>query len=815
MLSNYIKIALRSLFKQRVYTFINVAGLSIGIASCILIILYVNHEFSFDQFKAKDRIYKVALERKYPNHTTLYAVVPHSYADVIDRDFPEVAATLKIAGPINRIMVAYEDNLKAVKEFEENFILAADSNFFDFFDIAFVKGDARKALVNRTDIVLTQETAKRYFGTEEPVGKVLKVFGQPFTVTAVCENVPENAHFKFDFLTKWNEEFYADGVKTNFTSFSVHLYLMLNAGADAKALEAKFPKMVDIYAAAQIEQELGKSWEDYKREGNGYRYFLQPLPQIHLDPKNIEATLSPGGNVYYVYFLIGAALLILVIACINFMNLATARSSERAREVGVRKAMGSLKGQLVIQFLVESILLSALATLLAVGLARLALPAFNTLANQNLSLPWNPGFVIVLLLVAAIVGFLAGSYPAFALSSFNTVTVMKSNFAGSSRGLWLRNGLVIFQFFISVVLIVGTIVVEKQMQYMQRKSLGYNKEHVLVIERSFALENKAQTFIDELKTFPEIQNAAGSFSLLGRQGNFFGIQFTPAGSSEILTAKSMSMDDTFAETLDFRLVDGKGFSKETNDSLSIILNQTAVKTLNIQDPIGKRLANVQQRPEGNITVHYTIIGIVQDFNFQSLRDPVTPLVILSRENFEGQGAGYIYVRIKEGALATAIPAIEGKWKALVPGQPFKYQFLDESLNAQYDTEKRAGKIFGVFATLAIAIACVGLFGLSAYTANLRTREIGIRKVLGASAGNIMLLLSKDFAKLILIALLLAVPLAWYSMENWLQSFAYRITIGPGIFLIAALIAILIAGLTISYHALKAAVINPVKSLRSE
>jgi len=817
MLSNYIKTALRSLLKQKVYTFINVAGLSVGIASCILIVRYVTHEVSYDQsFEKKDLIYKVALERKYPNHSTYYAVVPHSYADAIDRDFPEVDATLKVAGPINRVMVSYEDDPKDIKQFEENFILAADSNFFEFFNIPFIKGDARSALKNRTDVIVTEETARRYFGEADPIGKVLKIFGEPFTITAVCTSAPENTHFKFDFLTKWNEEFYADGIKTNFTTFSVHLYLMLNSNADAKALEAKFPKMVDTYAAAEIENKLGKSWADYKREGNNYRYFLQPLTQIHLDPLNIEGKLSPGGNIYYVYFLIGAACLILVIACINFMNLATARSSERAREVGVRKALGSLKEQLVVQFLVEAVILSTCATLLAVGLARLALPAFNNLANQSFDLPLtDPVFIAAMITIAAVVGFLAGSYPAFALSSFNTIAVMKSNFAGSNKGVGLRNGLVVFQFFISIVLIIGTIVVARQMQYMQQKSLGYNKEYVMVIERDALLENKGRTFLDEVRSLPGVQNAAGAFSLLGQARNFFGLQFTPEGSSEILTTKGMNMDDDFAETMGLNLIQGKGFSKEANDSLSVILNETAVKTLDIKDPIGKHLAHIEQRAQGDVTVNYTIIGVMQDFNFQSLRDPVTPLVMLSREAFGGQGVGFIYIRIKQNELATAISAIQEKWSTLTNGKPFEFKFLDEGINGQYDAEKRAGKIFGVFASLAIIIACVGLFGLSAYTASLRTREIGIRKVLGASASGIMLLLSKDFARLILIALVLAVPLSWYAMDRWLQSFAYRTTVGLDVFFIAAIAALIIAGLTVSYHALKAAVVNPVKSLRSE
>jgi putative ABC transport system permease protein len=815
MIKNYLRVAIRNLIKQKVYTIINILGLSIGIASCLLIVMFVLHEFSYDNFhKNADDIYKVALERKYPNHSTHYAIIPHSYADAMGRDFPEVASVIKMGGPINNVVVNYRDARDEVKQFEENFIMAADSNFFNFFSIPLLKGDPQKALINLRDVVVTEQTAKRYFGNEEPVGKILRMFNQDFNVTGVCEDIPENSHFKFDFLCKWDDEFFAGGRQENFITFSAHVYLQLKPGADPKALEAKFPKMVDTYASAQIERDLGKSWEDYKREGNGYRYSLQPLRSIHLDPTNIEAKMRPGGNINYVYFLISVAALILIIACINFMNLATARSAERAREVGVRKTMGSLKGQLIAQFLTESIVLSLFATFIAVGIALAALPAFNSLASKDLQFDFNPVLVLGLLGVALFVGFLAGSYPAFALSSFNPVSVMKGTFTSNAKGKWLRNGLVVFQFFISIILIVGTMVVAEQMQYMQNKSLGYDKEQVLVVERVFALDNKSQTFIEEVQRVPEVEKAAGAFSLLGRQGDFFGAQFIPEGSSEILTTKSMGIDDYFAETIGFEFLEGRGYSKETNDSLSIILNESAVKTMGLTDPVGKKLSQVQRRADGNVTVQYTIIGIIKDFNFQSLRDPITPLTIQSVESFGG-GAGYAYARVKGENLTSAIHNIEAKWKQLAPEQPFKFQFLDENLNAQYESEKRAGQVFGVFSGLAIIIACVGLFGLAAYTANLRTKEIGVRKVMGASVRSVVFLLSKDFTKLILVAFVLAVPLSWYIMENWLEGFAYRIQMGVGVFLLAGLTALLISWITVSYQSIKAAVVNPVKSLRSE
>ena len=815
MIKNYCKVAIRSLVKQRVYTIINVLGLSVGIASCLLITTFVIDEFSYDRFHEKaDQIYKVALERKYPNHSTNYAFIPHSYADVMLSDFPEVESTIKMGGPFNNVVVNYTNAQNEVKQFEENFIMAADSNFFQVFSIKLLSGDPKNVLSKITDIVVTEETAKRYFGTNDPVGKTLKIFNQDFNITGVCENIPENSHFKFDFLSKWTDQFFGAGLRTNFTSFSAHVYVVLKPGADPAALEAKFPTMVDTYASAQIERDLGKSWEDYKKEGNGYRYFLQPLTSIHLDPINLEGKMRPGGNVNYVYFLICIAALILIIACINFMNLATARSAERAREVGVRKTMGSLKGQLISQFLVESILLSLFATFLALGLAQIALPYFNDLAGKQLAFSFSPIFLGGMMAISILVGFLAGSYPAFVLSSINAIVVMKGNFSANTNGAWLRNGLVVFQFFISIVLIVGTLVVTQQMQYIQSKSLGYDKEHVLVIERVFALNDKAQTFIEELKQIPGVEYAASSFALLGRQGDFFGAQFTPEGSTEILTTKSMGIDDNFAQAIGFEFIEGHGYSEQTNDSLSIILNETAVKTMEIKDPIGKKLTQIVRTPNGNVEVPYTIIGVIRDFNFQSLRDPITPLTIQSAESFGG-GAVYAIARVKGTDVQNIVSSMEEKWKVLAPDQPFKYLFLDQNLEAQYESERKAGKVFAIFSGLAIVIACVGLFGLAAYTAHLRTKEIGIRKVMGASVGSVVLLLSKDFTKLILIAFVFSVPISWYVMNRWLDGFAYRIEIGVGVFLVAGITALLISWITVSYQSIKAAIVNPVRSLKSE
>jgi putative ABC transport system permease protein len=812
MLKNYLKIALRSLSKQKIYTLINVLGLSTGIASCLLIVMFVLNEFSYDTIHSKgDRIYKIALERKYPNHSTYYSVIPRSYANVIPVDFAEVESVVRLFGPFNNVGVSYKDSKGEEKFFEENRVMAADSNFFNMFDFQIIKGDKEKMFVHTTDLVITEETARRYFGEEDPIGKILRYFGQDFKVTAVCQNIPENSHVEFDFISRNNVP-----PQENFTGFDAHTYLLLKPGTDPAALEAKFPKMVDTYAAAQIESNLGKSWEDYKREGNGYRYFLQPLTRIHLDPTNIEAKIKPGGNLNYTYFLICIAVLILVIACINFMNLATARSAERAREVGVRKTMGSMKTQLVYQFLVESILISTVATILSLLVIYAALPAFNTLTGKHLALVFSPMIIGALIAVTITVGLMAGSYPAFVLSSFNPVMVMKGKFSSNAKGALLRNGLVVFQFLISIVLIVGTLVVGKQMKYMEEKSLGYNKEQTLVVERVFALQNQRQAFMEEMREMPEIEGVGGSFAVMGggRRGVLFGEQWTTEGNSEIFTTKTLTIDDDFADMIGFELGEGRSFSRETDDSLSLMLNEVAVKTFELTDPVGKKLKQVQNTPNGLITVEFTIIGVIKDFNFQSLHDPITPLTIRNTESFGG-GAAFAYARVKGENIERALTKIEARWKSLAPGQPFKYFFLDEHLNQQYQNEKQAGKIFTIFSGLAIVIACVGLFGLSAYTANLRTKEIGVRKVLGASVLSLVILLSKDFTKLIAIAFLIAVPLGWYMMDNWLQSFAYHIELGFGVFAVAGVVSVLIAWLTVSYQSIRAAIVNPVNSLRSE
>lgn len=814
MLKNNLKIALRSLLKQKVYTVINILGLAVGIASCMLIVLFIQNEFSYDKFfQDQDRIYRMVLERKYPTHSTFYSIIPNSFEGVIRRDFPEVEESTNAFG-FQNFSMSYKNERDEVSQFDEDFVLAVDSNFLKMFSFNLLKGNPDKVLRQANEMVITQEMARRYFGEVDPIGKIITAGQQEFKISGVIEDVPQNSHLKFNSLLSVIT--FPFTARENFISFSSYTYFRLKPGSDPAAMEAKIPKVVDTYAAAQIEKNLGKSWADYSKEGNGYRYFLQPLASIHLDPVNLEAKMKPGGNRTSVYIMVSVAILILLIACINFMNLATARSSERAREVGVRKVMGSFRQQLVAQFLTESFVLSATGVALAVALIYLLLPIFNNLIDKQLTIPVTATTMAALVLLAGFVGLLAGSYPSLVLSSFNPVVVLKGKFTGSQKGKWIRNGLVIFQFWISIILMIGTLVIQQQMKFMSEKSLGFDSDQVLVVERGFGLEAPmVKTMIEEIRRMPEVVSGASSFAIPGRESDYFGIQFQPEGSSEILTTKSMVIADGLAEVLGFELVEGRWFSEEMNDSLNVILNEAAVKVMGLENPIGRKLIDIQERPEGNIAVPFTVVGVVKDFNFISLRDKVTPLAIQSNEAF-GRAAQYFVTRVKAGQIPDAIQAIETKWKELVPAEPFKFSFLDENLDAQYKSERQSGKLFAVFSGLAIFVSCIGLFALSAYITSLRTKEIGVRKVLGSSVAGVVILLSKDFTKMILIAFILAVPVAWYVMEHWwLQNFAYRINISLWIILVSGLSALMIAWITVSYQSIKAAIQNPVGSLRSE
>ena len=803
MLFNYLKVAIRNLLKKKVFTIINIVGLSVGTTSSLLIFLYVQGELSYDKFfPDNDRIYRIVEDRIYPDRLAHFAMIPAGFSTILPDEVPEVEMSTRLIGfPNFAQVVKYNDDT-----YSEHYIFAADSNFFEMFPYRLLKGDRSKALRNTNHIILTEATATKYFGAEEPMGKTLDIGGLKLEVAGVMENIPENSHMKFDALTPSigvgflrDPSFYIAGTFT---------YVKLAKDASPALAESKLPALVEKYAAGQIERDLGVSFKKYIADGNGYKYFLQPLEDIHLHSQRTNE-IKAGGSITAVKVLGFIAVLIIVIAGINFVNLATARSVERAREVGVRKVLGSRKQQLVSQFLSESLLISTVSIVLAAGILWTILDAFNSYSNTRLEFNVidNPIVIVVILTVAITLGVVAGLYPAFYISALRPVQVLKGKFQSSKGGKVLRNGLVVFQFSISIMLIASTLVVYDQLKYMQTKSLGFDKEDLVVINHN-AVGDQGRALIDELRKIPGVENVGSANAVPG--GYFYGLLFKLPGSEEIFTPKGMQAQENFAEAMNLRLVEGRFFDPAFDDSLSVVVNQKAVAAMNLTDPVGTVLMN---NADPTTSVAYTIVGVVQDFNYESLHTDVSPLVIMSTEGQFNQNT--VIIARLEHDNDNALSVIEAKYREIVPGEPFIYSFMEERLDRLYTSENQSGKLLMMFTAVAIVIACVGLFGLAAYTANQRTKEIGVRKVLGASVSSIVGLLSKDFFKLVAIAMVIGIPFAWLMMGKWLEAFAYRVPLQLTTFLLAGVIVMVFTGVTVSYQAISASIVNPTDSLKEE
>lgn len=811
MLRNYIKIAIRNLWRNKSFSAINILGLAMGIASCLVIMLFVVDELSYDRFNENaDRIVRVVFRGSVQGEKMNEAHVMPPVAKTLLADYPEVenATRLRAYGTPK---VTHND-----RTFRNNTFAFVDSNFFQVFTLPLLEGDPTKALVQPNSLVISRATAQKYFGEADPIGKVLsfKDWNQDFTITGVMENIPENSHFQFDLLGSMAG--FPDAEVNSWMVSEFHTYLLLAPGYDYKQLEAKLPQVVEKYMGPQLQQAMGISLEQFNNAGNSLGLFLQPVTDIHLHSDLIHE-LRPGGNIQYVYIFGAIALFMLLIACINFMNLSTAGASKRAKEVGVRKVLGSGKGQLVRQFLTESVLLSLLALLIALIFVRAALPVFNELSGKNLSLQYwnNPMILPGLLLFGLFVGVLAGSYPAFFLSAFKPIAVLKgsvSSPAGASgkKTLSLRSGLVVFQFCISIILIIGTTVVYQQLRYIQNKELGYKKDQVLVLPETNLLGQQVEVFRQQLLQDPRIVSVSTSgFLPAGPSWNNNFFIFPDGDASKGVKTLRYDVDDQYLATLGIELVAGRNFSQEYGaDSSAIILNETAAAALGWGlDALGKTLTNANN--EGIIS-SYRVIGVVKDFHFRSLHERIAPLVMVM-----GNSSGSVIAKVGTDDVGGLLASAEKHWKALVADEPFYYSFLDERFEKTYEAEMKVGRILAIFAALTIFVACLGLFGLATFTAEQRTKEIGVRKVLGADVPDIVALLSKDFLKLVFVAAIVAFPIAWWAMHQWLEDFAYRIDLPLWAFIGAGVLATIIAFLTIGYHAIKAATANPVKNLRTE
>ncbi|GAB4027655.1 ABC transporter permease [Spirosoma gilvum] len=813
MLTNYIKIAWRTLQKQRGFSAINIFGLAVGLACCLLITLYVLDELSYDRYNEKaDRIYRIHSDIKFGGNDMRFAVSPDPVGPTLKKDYPQVEQYVRLhqRGTWLVKRAGETTNLR-----EDN-VTFADSTLFDVFTLPLIAGDPKRALAEPNTIVISESAAKRHFGNQNPIGQTLLLDNRlTFKVTGVMRDMPKNAHFHADLFPTMLNDDYPWG---QWLSNNHYTYIVLKPGTDPATFAKNFETVIEKYVGPQAQQMIGTSMAEFRKAGNSIRYWMMPLTDIHLYSKQ-QIELAPNGDIQYVYIFSAVALFILLIACINFMNLATARSANRAREVGVRKVMGSERQQLIGQFMTESVLTSTLAMVLAIAFVALALPGFNTIAAKELTLDQLTSSYLLpaLVLLPFIVGAFAGSYPAFFLSSFQPIKVLKGGLSALKMGSGigggsLRSGLVVFQFMMSVILIVGTIIVYRQITYIQTKNVGFNREQVLTVNDAYAIGKQAETFRQEVLRLPGVLNGSISGYLptpSSRNDNAFFAE----GQTDLNKGANMQtwgVDHDYVKTMGMQLVRGRDFSRDFgSDSSGIILNEAAVRVFGFKDPIGKHVWRFNDN-EGKTRKSYTVIGVMKNFHFESLRRNIGALSLVLDSN-----SGAVSFRLSGSNVPVLVKQIEAKWKQLAPGQPFSYQFMNQSFDEMYRAEQRVGTIALTFAALAVLIACLGLFGLAAFMAEQRTKEIGVRKVLGASVTSIVGLLSKDFLKLVLIAIVIASPVAWWAMNQWLADFAYKIDIEWWMFALAGLLAVGIALLTVSFQSIKAALMNPVKSLRSE
>jgi len=807
MIKNYLKIAWRNLWKNKVFSAINIIGLALGLAAFLLIALSVLNELSYDRYNAKAaRIYRVNDDIKFGGNLISTAVSPPPLASGLEATFPGIEKAVRFR-QYGTAHIKKDNDI-----IEEKNITYCDPGVFEVFTLPMLAGDPSTALKEPNSVVITQSTAIKYFNSTKVLGKIF-VFDKVnnYAVTGVIKDIPSQSHFKFDFFVSMPT--LAESKDPTWLNTDFQTYVLLTDGADYRKIENKLQQFVNEHIGPQLQGTLHTSFDEFEKKGNYFRLSLMPLTKIHLE-SNRTNELGQNGNIEYVCIFSAVAFFILLIACVNFINLSTARSSNRAREVGVRKVLGSPRKYLIGQFLAESIILALVAGIVALLTAWIFLPLFNQMSAEELTV--SPDFLTWLtpasLILILVIGALSGIYPAFFLSAFRPVDVLKGRIAAGLKGGGLRSFLVIFQFSISVFLIIGTLVVYNQLSYIQHKDLGYNRDHVLVIKNVSALDRQAKTFKQEIKQLTGVVNATLS-GYTPTSGNydsqtiFKSVTLDPKSG---LLAQQWMVDEDYISTLAMRLTNGRNFSNQfPTDSSAVIVNETAANLLGYSNPINRQL----YRPEddyGKKIKAYHIIGVIRDFNFNSLRANITPLIL----KFESDN-GALSVRVNSADIPGLLQRIRNKWSAFSPNQPFNYSFMVQDFDALYSSEQRVGKIALSFTLLAIIIACLGLFGLAAYAAEQRMKEICIRKVLGASISTIVRMLAIDFVKLVLVAIIIASPLAWLAMQKWLQGFAYRQNTQWWVLVAAGLGVTLITLITISFQSLKASLANPVKNLRND
>ncbi|HTQ27257.1 MAG TPA: ABC transporter permease [Puia sp.] len=812
MFKNYFKIAIRQLRKQRMYSVVKIGGFALSIAACLLIALYIRDELSYDKsYPDADRIFRVTVA--YDNNGKLEtgADWPPPMAKAMKQDFPEVEASGRLM-PHELFYGAGSNEIRSVDKTENNYenkFSYADQDMLDILQVPMVYGDRSKALAEPNTMVISKSKADKYFPNQNPVGQLMILNddkNKVYKIGGVMQDFPATSHIHYDFLlTLTNYELWK-GEQQWWSSSNYYTYVRLKPHADPAQLQGKLKLILTKYYLPMMKEAGDKQADDLVKKA---KLFLQPIGDIHLYSYNIDDGLQKG-DIRFVWLFGAIACFILVIACINFINLSTAKSANRAREVGLRKVVGSYYSSLIKQFLTESLLFSVLSFVLGFLLAALLLPYFNLLSEKSLSIPWTAWWLFPVMIGASvIIGVLAGLYPAFYLSAFKPINVLKGQLSRGTKNSVLRNGLVVFQFATSIVLIIGTIVIFKQTHYILHMDLGYDKDQVMLIEGTGTM-NKNTTipsFRSELLRIPQVKNVTVSdylpISGTKRDGNTF-VREGRKKEDIGVGAQKWRVDYDYIKTLGMKIIQGRDFSRDmASDSTGIIINRTMASQMGLKQPIGQEITNGWE--------HFHVIGVMEDFHYETMKQTVGPLSLVLGDNY----STIVSVKMNGSDAKQVIADVSAVWKKFSPHQPLRFSFLDESFRNMYADVQRMGSIFTSFSLLAIVIACLGLFALSAFMAEQRNKEIGIRKVLGASVRSITGMLSKDFVRLVLVAFVIASPIAWWAMNQWLRDFQYRIHIGWWMFAVAGVLVVLIALATVSFQSVKAALMNPTKSLRSE
>ncbi|MEI9920300.1 MAG: ABC transporter permease [Bacteroidota bacterium] len=802
MLQNYFRIAFRNILKHKFYSALNISGLALGLAACFLIGLYVFDELTYDRFHENhENIYSVALHGRIGGQELYTASSSPPLAQAMVQGIPGVEGATRLRHYGNVVM-KFDD-----KSFTETQALFADSNFFNFFTFQLIEGDPKQALKEPNTLVLTTETARRYFGNEQAVGKIITVGNdnRAYKVTGIAAKAPSNSSVKYDVLLSASSD---ENMKSLYwTNNGLYTYIRKNPNTSIADVDNRLRELVKEHVGPEIEQGFGTSFEQFEKAGGIYSYYIFPAEDIHLYKSELMDSLTPRSDITYVYILAAVGIFILVIACINFMNLSTARSASRAKEVGLRKTLGSQRGKLVLQFLSESFIYTLAGTIIAIGAVYLLMPTFQMLSGKEMtfSAMFQPVMLAGVVGVFVLVSFMAGSYPAFYLTSFKPVDVLKGKMKSGMKSKGIRSVLVVLQFTISIMLIISTIIVYNQLTYLQEKNIGMDKQNVMILRNTERLDKNRESFKRAIETQSGI--VASSYT----NNVFPGINnttvFRVAGTEQDRILGTYYADYDQAKTMKFEMLQGEFFTKgRIADSSVCVINEAAVKEFGWDgDVLKRKIMNYN----GDKPFAMQVIGVVKDFNFESFKMKVRPLIIQFTPESNNIAVRY------EGSAKEAIEKVKTEWKKIAPNDPFQYAFLDENFDELFREEQRLGQVFSVLTGIAIFVACLGLLGLASFTAEQRTKEIGIRKVMGASVSSVSSLLSKEFMILVGIAFVLASAFAWYAMDKWLSSFAYRIPLTASAFVISGVLAAAIAWLTVSYHFIKAARSNPSESLRYE